>query len=52
MISTQAPYCTFAFTEQNMVGAFWDHLANIREKSLNKNKTIKTLEKSIALRSL
>ena len=52
MISTQAPCCTFAFTEQNMVGAFWDHLANIKEKSLNKNKTIKTLEKSIAPRSL
>ena len=52
MISTQAPYCTFAFTEQNMVGALWDHLSNIRDKSLNKKKTIKILEKSIDLKSM
>lgn len=32
MINTKSPYCTFAFNEPNMVGAFWDYLSSIKKK--------------------
>ncbi len=48
MINTKPPYCTFAFNEQNMVGAFWDYLSSIKKKTQSRNKTIEDLEKFIS----
>ena len=48
MINTKPPYCTFAFNEQNMVGAFWDYLSSIKKKTHSRSKTIEDLEKFIS----
>lgn len=47
MINTKQPYCTFAFNEPNMIGAFWDYLFSIKKKSISKEKTIEELKKYI-----
>ena len=44
MINTKPPYCTFAFDEQNIVGAFWDDLSGVRKRARSKEKTIAALE--------
>lgn len=43
MINTKPPYCTFAFDEQNIVGAFWDDLSGVRKRARSKEKTIAAL---------